>query len=383
MDIDKDLLIKWRRLLHMHPEISGNERDTANYVADILEEMGLDVKRSIAGYGVLATLAGDPQKKCVALRADMDALPIEEKNTCIYRSQRPGWMHACGHDAHMAMVLGAAKMLKENPPGGTIKFIFQPREEKPPGGARDMVAAGVLNDPAVDAVFGTHITNEYPLGTVALFDGVVMAVSDDFHLSIVGKGGHGASPHQAVDTIAVTAQVINALQNIQSRRIDPTEPVVLTVGTISGGTAPNIIPERVEMSGTLRCLNTDVRDMVMEYLYDTLQGITSAWGAAYELDYAYGYPPVVNDQKLNQILAEAIIKAGAKIEIMERPLLAGEDFSYYGKEAPAAFFFTGSGSERFYQPWHHNCFDIEEDAMIFGAKTMAMAARIVARQDKI
>lgn len=382
MDIDKSLLVEWRRLLHMRPEISGKEKDTANYVAQILADMGLIIQKNIAGYGVLATLEGDPHKKCVALRADMDALPIEEKNTCIYRSQRPGWMHACGHDAHMAMVLGAAKMISENPPGGTVKFIFQPREEKPPGGARDMVMAGVLRNPDADAVFGTHITNDYPVGVVALFDGVVMAVADDFRLSITGKGGHGASPHQTIDTIAVTAQTIEALQNIHSRRIDPTEPVVLTVGTIHGGTAQNIIPDRVDMTGTLRCLNTKVRDKVMEYMHDTLQGITSAWGAAYELDYIYGYPPVINNHDLNQVLAEAAQAAGAQMEIMERPLLAGEDFSYYGREAPAAFFFTGAGSQRYQRPWHHNCFDIEEDALPIGAKTMALAACHVAEQEK-
>jgi amidohydrolase len=331
---------------------------------------------------VLATLEGDPDKKCVALRADMDALPIEEKNNCNYRAQRPGWMHACGHDAHMAMVLGAAKMICENPPGGVVKFIFQPREEKPPGGARDMVAAGVLRDPIVDAVFGTHITTEYPVGVIALFNGVVMAVADDFHLSITGKGGHGASPHRTVDTITVTSQIIAALQNIHSRRIDPTEPVVLTIGTLHGGTAQNIIPDRVEMTGTLRCLNTKVRDMVMEYMHDTLQGITSAWGAAYELDYIYGYPPVINNNDLNQVLAEAAQKAGAQMEIMERPLLAGEDFSYYGQETPAAFFFTVVGSERCQRPWHHNCFDIEEEALPLGAKTMALAAAFLAGQKK-
>lgn len=366
----------------MRPEISGKEKDTANYVAQILADMGLTVKKNIAGYGVLATLPGDPRKKCVALRADMDALPIEEKNKCIYRSQRPGWMHACGHDAHMAMVLGAAKMISESPPGGTVKFIFQPREEKKPGGARDMVAAGVLRDPDVDAIFGTHIINAYPVGVIALFDGAVMAVSDDFHLSITGRGGHGASPHETIDTIAVTGQAIVALQNIHSRRIDPSEPLVLTVGTIHGGTAQNIIPDRVEMSGTLRCLNTKVRDKVMEYMHDTLQGITSAWGAAYELDYVYGYPPVINNHDLNLVVAEAANKAGARTEIMEKPLLAGEDFSYYGQETPAVFFFTGAGSERCQRPWHHSCFDIEEDALPFGAKTMALAAASVAGQEK-
>ncbi|MCL1905841.1 MAG: amidohydrolase [Clostridiales bacterium] len=382
MDIDKDLLVGWRRLLHMHPEISGKEKDTASYVAQTLAGMGLTVKKGIAGYGVLATLEGDPGKKCVALRADMDALPIEEKNTCIYRSQRPGWMHACGHDAHMAMVLGAAKMISENPPGGTVKFIFQPREEKPPGGARDMVSAGVLRDPYVDVVFGTHISNEFAAGTVAVFDGAVMAVADDFHLAITGKGGHGASPHQTIDTIAVTSQTIVAIQNIHSRRVDPTEPVVLTIGTIHGGTAQNIIPDRVELTGTLRCFNTKVRDKVMEYMHETLKGITSAWGAAYELDYVYGYPPVINTHDLNQVVLEAATRAGAVTEIMEKPFLYGEDFSYYGREVPAAFFFTGSGSERCQRPLHHCSFDIEEDALPIGAKTMALAASFVAGQDK-
>jgi len=382
LDIEKDLLVKWRRFFHMHPEISGKEKDTANYIAYILTEMGLDVRKNIAGYGLLATLPGDDGKKCVALRADMDALPITEMNTCMYRSQRPGWMHACGHDAHIAMVLGAAKMLKENPPGGAIKFIFQPREEKPPGGARDMVAAGVLKNPTVDAVFGTHITTDYPLGMVAVFDGVVMAVADDFKLSIIGRGGHGASPHQTIDTIAVTAQSIEALQSIHSRRIDPTEPVVLTIGTIHGGTAQNIIPDRVDMTGTLRCLNTQVRDKVMEYMHDTLRGITSSWGASYELDYIYGYPPVVNSHELNEVVAQAARMSGFNVETMEKPLLAGEDFSYYGMAAPAAFFFTGAGSERCHRPWHHHSFDIEEDALPMGAKTLAHAAALVAAQDK-
>jgi amidohydrolase len=273
-------------------------------------------------------------------------------------------------------------MLSENPPGGTVKFIFQPREEKKPGGARDMVAAGVLRDPDVDAIFGTHITNVYPVGVVALFDGVVMAVSDDFYLSVTGRGGHGASPHETIDTIAVTAQTVVALQNIHSRRIDPSEPVALTVGTINGGTARNIIPDRVEMSGTLRCLNTRVRDKVIEYMHDTLKGVTSAWGATYELDYVYGYPPVINNRDLNKILATASQQAGAQMEVMEKPLLAGEDFSYYGQEVPAAFFFTGAGSERCFRPWHHNSFDIEEDALPFGAKTLALAAAQVAGQKK-
>ncbi len=382
MNIEKELLSKWRRYLHMHPEIAGHEKETGIFVAKHLQEMGLQVTDNIAGYGVLAVLPGDPAYKCVALRADMDALPITEKSTVNYRSQRPGWMHACGHDAHTAMVLGAAKMLSENPPKGTVKFIFQPREEKKPGGARDMVAAGVLKNPEVDMVFGTHVDHQFPVGTVAVFDGAVMAVSDDFRLVITGRGGHGARPHETIDTIAVTAQVIVALQNIHSRRIDPTEPVVLTIGTINGGTASNIIPDRVEMSGTIRCLNTAIRDKLLEYMHDTLHGITLAWGASYELNYSYGYPPVINNHDLNQLVLASAKQIGAKAEEMERPLLAGEDFSYYGAEKPAAFFFTGAGSERCCYPWHHPCFDIEEDALPMGAKVMALSAATLANKKK-
>jgi len=368
----------------MYPEISGAEKETATFIASELKAMGLDVKENIAGFGVLATLWGDPHKKCVAIRADMDALPIDENNDCPYKSKHPGLMHACGHDTHMAMVLGAAKMLSGNKSGGTVKFIFQPREEKAPGGAKDMVAAGVLKNPDVDAIIGTHITNAYSAGTIALMDGAAMALADDFELSVCGKGGHCASPHQTVDTIIVAAQIIEAFQSIQSRRIDPNEPVVLSIGTIHGGTTQNVIPERVVMTGTLRAMNYETRDKVLEYMRQTLEGITALWGVSYRLDYLEGYPPVINDPELNIIITD-IIKGlpGIQIAEMKKPLMAGEDFSYYGQEVPAVFFFTGSGSKRCHQAWHENCFDIEEDALLAGAKVLAhFASRIISENKR-
>lgn len=382
-DFYKQQLIAWRRNFHQHPEISGQEKETAAFVADCLRRMGLEVQENIAGYGLVGILRGDPQKKCVAIRADMDALPIEEANDCEYKSCYPGKMHACGHDAHMAMVLGAMKYLSLHRPAGTVKCIFQPREEKPPGGAKDMVAAGVLENPKVDAVFATHITNSYPVGTIAIHEGVVMAVADDFALSIFGKGGHGARPHETIDTIAVTAQCIEALQVIHSRRIDPSDPVVLTIGTIHGGTAQNIIPDRVDMTGTLRCLSTEIRDQVLDFMHKTLTGVTEAWGAHYRLDYIYGYPPVVNDKRLLDIIETVIPQLpGAKIYHMEKPLMAGEDVSYFGANTPLAFFFTGAGSKEKCQAWHNCRFDIDEESLPYGAGVLALAAAKVAEEDK-
>jgi len=384
VDIAKDILVAWRRRFHMYPEISGTEKETATFIASELKAMGISVKENIAGYGVLGILWGDPNKKCVAIRADMDALPILEMNDCSYKSQIPGLMHACGHDTHMAMVLGAAKMLCDNKSGGTVKFIFQPREEKAPGGAKDMIDSGVLKDQDVDAVLGTHITNSYPQGSIAIMDGATMALADDFELSIFGKGGHCASPHQTIDTITVAAEAICALQSIHSRRIDPGEPVVLSVGTIYGGTAQNVIPDQVDMSGTLRCMNYETRDKVLEYMRQTLDGITASWGASYKLDYLDGYPPVINDPNLNLIIADVVKElTGAQVIEMAKPMMAGEDFSYYGQEVPSSFFFTGSGSQRCCQTWHQNCFDIEEDALLVGAKVLAYsAARIVSENKK-
>ncbi|MEG1501716.1 MAG: amidohydrolase, partial [Clostridiales bacterium] len=353
------------------------------FIAQTLLDMGLEVKTNIAGYGVMAVLEGDPAKKCVALRADMDALPIEELNDEVYKSQNPGKMHACGHDAHMAMALGVAKYLKENPPGGTVKFFFQPKEEKPPGGAKYMIAEGIMENPHVDAIFATHITTAYPVGTIAVRNGAVMAVADDFKLAIYGKSGHGARPNEAIDTIVVTAQVILALQTIASRCMDPGDPVVLTIGTIHGGTTQNVITDKVEMTGTLRCLNTDIRDQMLAKFHEILAGITKAWGADYQLDYLYGYPPVLNDPQMIDVVRNIIAQIPEiKTEEMSKSMMAGEDFSYYGANIPSAFIYTGAGNQEKTQSWHNCRFDIDEDALVYGCQVLALAVSQVASENK-
>lgn len=379
----KRQLITWRRHFHRYPELSGQEQETAAFIAAELKKLGFEVKEQVAGHGIVAVLPGDEKKKCVALRADMDALPIEEKNEHAYRSQHRGIMHACGHDAHMAMVLGAAKYLSQNPPAGSIKCLFQPSEERVPGGAKFMVAEGALENPKVDAVFATHITNRYPMGTLAFCPGVTMAGVDFFQMRILGKGGHSSAPHLAVDAIAIAAQAINALQTIISRNIAATDAQVLTFSSIHGGAAHNVVPEQVEMTGTLRCLSLETRDKVLALMHKTLANVTEAWGAGYELDYDYGYPPVSNDDaalKLVQEVAEDL--PGASVYRMRTPFMSGEDAAYFGLHTPLAFFFTGSGSEKHDLSWHHPSFDIDENALPYGAASLALSAARLAEEDK-
>lgn len=372
--IDNQRLISWRRWFHMHPETAGKEKNTAAFLAQELSQMGLSVKENIFGYGLVAELIGKEEGKCIALRADMDALPIAEQTNLEYKSLIPGAMHACGHDAHMAVLLGTAAQLAQDPPLGKVKFIFQPSEEKPPGGGKYLIEAGVLKNPDADAVVGLHVSPAYSVGTVALKEGVMTGIADDFELIIKGKGGHGAVPHLTVDTILVTAQVIQGLQHIISRKVDPTEPALLSLGTIHGGTTQNIIPDEVVLTGTVRSTCQLVREKIIDFMNQTLTGITKAWEADYKLNYLYGYPPVVNDPEITRMIMDVVRdQSELSLQVMDKPVMIGEDFAYYGMSVPAGYFFLGCGSEEKNRSLHHNSFDIEESCLPLGVKVMTEA----------
>jgi len=374
INIDYKRLITWRRWLHMHPETAGKEGNTAAFLAEELSRMGLKVQQNIFGFGLVAELNGKDSGKCIALRADMDALPVMEKTDLAYKSITQGVMHACGHDAHMTVLLGTAAELVNNPPPGKVKFIFQPSEEKPPGGAKYLIEAGVLENPDVDAVLGFHVSPSYPVGTVALKEGEIMAISDNFELIIKGKGGHGGVPHKTVDPILVTAQVIQGLQHIVSRTVNPAEPALISIGTIRGGEASNIIPDQVTLTGTVRSTNETVREEIVERMHQTLTGITKAWRADYILNYIYGYPPVVNHPGITRLIMDVVKNdPDSELKVMDKPVMIGEDFAYYGRYVPAGYFFLGCGSKEKSHPLHQSSFDIEEACLPLGVRVMTQS----------
>ncbi len=384
MKVDKEKIITWRRYFHQHPELSGEEQQTALFIAQLLRSWGLAVSEHVGGgYGVVGMLAGDPEYKCIALRADMDALPVLEDATHTCRSLIEGKMHACGHDAHMAMVLGAAEALAKDPPAGTVKFIFQPHEERKPGGAGEMVAAGVLDNPHVDGIIATHVTNSFPFGSIGISTGAVMAASDDFDLIVTGKSGHGAIPHETVDPVAIAAQIITAYHEIVSRKINPILPAVLSVCSVNTIQTHNVIPESIVLKGTVRCFDLQVRDQIRTEMQRVAAGICAAWGASFELDYVEGYPPVINEREMTALVQRAVKSIGAAQAVaVERPPMGGEDFAIFANQRPGAFFFTGTGSARCQAPWHDYAFAIEEDALPLGSQVFEIAARTFANQKK-
>lgn len=385
---DKQQIIKWRRHLHQHPETFGEESGTAEFIQGELKKLGLQIIPNVFENGFAAILPGDSAKKCVAVRADMDALPIEEQTGFDFASKVPGKMHACGHDGHMSVMMGVAKALVENRPQGTVKFIFQPREEKPPGGAKFMIENGVLKNPDVDAIFGCHVNPKFPTGTIALKNSTIMAVADDFFLHIRGKGGHGSAPQSTIDPILVAAEFIVAVQSVVSRINDPMHPLVISFGEIRGGTSQNIIPDEVYLTGTLRCLDGEVRDMAVAKMKQILEGVTAAWGADYDLDYLYAYPPLNNAPEMIDVVKDVVAALGEgdmpgiKTEIMPYSLLAGEDFAYYSQQVPAAYFMLGCEQPGRVYPWHHACFTLNEDCLAIGVNVIANAVSVVAAQDK-
>ncbi|MBP1933729.1 M20 family metallopeptidase [Ammoniphilus resinae] len=367
----KEQVIAWRRYLHQHPELSFQEEATSQFIYDTLQGFaGLEVSRPTKT-SVMARLIGKEPGIVLAIRADMDALPIQEENTFEFTSTNPGVMHACGHDGHTAMLLGTAKALSEmkDQIKGEIRFLFQHAEEVFPGGAEEMVQAGVME--GVDYVIGTHLWAPMKLGTIGVCYGPMMAAPDTFWITILGKGGHAALPHQTIDSIAIGAQVVTNLQHIVSRNTDPIDQLVLSVTQFAGGTAHNVIPGSVAICGTVRSFDQKLRESVPNLMERVIKGITEAHGAGYEFKYEFGYRPVINDHAVTAVVEETVREVfGEKALDLMQPNMGGEDFSAFQQKAPGSFFFIGAGNEGkgIIYPHHHPKFTIDEEALEKGLK---------------
>jgi amidohydrolase len=376
-------LINWRRDLHQHPELGFREVRTAAIIAEHVKNLGLEVRTGVGKTGVVALLQGARPGPTVMLRADMDALPIQEISNAPYASQAPGVMHACGHDGHVAMGLGAATLLARHTQelAGQVLFVFQPAEEGD-GGAAAMIADGALADPRPAAALGLHLWNTMPLGQVVAQSGPLMAAGDVVRITVYGRGGHGALPHEAVDAIAVTGQVLSALQTIVSRNINPQETAVLSIGTVHGGTAFNVIADRVELQGTIRTFSDAVRETVLTRLRILLDGIATAMGARYDLAVQNMARAVVNDPAVSEIARAAAVQVvGPAAVSWQTPLMVSEDFFEFQRLAPSCYMLLGSSDPELglNTPHHNPNFDFDERALPIGVALLATAAtRILA-----
>jgi amidohydrolase len=361
-----------RRHMHKHPELSFQENNTKKYIYDQIKDLPLEIERDVGGNGLRAMLHVDDDFKTVALRADFDALPITEENDVAYKSEVEGVMHACGHDAHTAMLIATARILcvhKDALPVNVI-FIFQHAEEQLPGGAKSMVEAGVLE--GVDYVYGIHVSSKYPTGTLGYTYGYKHAAADAFHYKVIGRGGHGAEPHTAIDPVVASASLIQQLQTIASRTIDPLKSAVVTAGMFNAGSAFNIIPTLSEVSGTVRTFEKGVQDQVMDRMEGIRKGIEESYGVKCELEYNKGYPAVLNTDEALDALLEATDDDTDFITSVEEVELSmgGEDFAYYLEEVPGAFFNIGTMNKELETdyPHHHPRFDIDEAGMKAGVE---------------
>lgn len=383
--IDKEIkviqqeIINIRRFIHMNPELSNREVETANLVASKLLSLGLEVKTGIAKTGVVALLRGKQQGFTVAIRADMDALPITESLNVPYKSLNPGIMHACGHDIHTAVALGTAMILSKlkDTIKGNIKFIFQPAEEGPPqgeeGGADLMIEEGVLEDPPVGAIFGLHVWPDETVGKVLFSPGPIMASSDWFEILVKGKSSHGARPHEGVDAISLASQIVVSIQSIISRSVDTTDPAVISVGKIEGGTRSNIIAEKVRLEGTVRTLSSTNRGKIELLIEDITKGITHSFGADYIFNYRKGSPPVYNHPELAKVMLPSLIEVLGEGNVNKlRPQMVAEDFSEYCQKIPGFFFFLGVKDPRQKDsaPLHNSYFNPDEKSIALGIKIM-------------
>jgi carboxypeptidase Ss1 len=373
-------IVKIRREIHQHPELAYHERATSKLVADKLESMGIEVRRKVGGTGVLGVLRGSKGGHVVALRADMDALPLEEMADVEFKSKTKGVMHACGHDTHVAMLLGAARLLANHKSDlhGTVKFLFQPAEEHGGrGGAKPMIEDGAMRNPKVDYVFGLHISGDHPSKVFGFRGGPIMAAPDTFKIQVLGKGGHGSAPHQTIDPVYVAAQIVVSMQGVSGRMIDPVQPFVVTIGSVHGGTKENIIPDEAFLEGTIRTLDEPTRKLAKAKVQYVAEGVAKAFGAKAVVDFEKdAYPVTVNNEKVTEQAMKIVRKiSGAKTEIVKQ-ILGGEDFSRFLQEAPGTFYFLGTTNptKGCVYPNHSSKFKVDEDVLKYGAASLAMLA---------
>lgn len=371
-----DDVIRWRRRIHEHPELGFAEDRTSALVENTLKAAGIKTTR-VAKTGIVGVLAGAKPGKTVALRADMDALPLDERSGEPFSSKVAGVMHACGHDAHTAMLLGAAVSLaaQRDELAGTIKFLFQPAEEGP-GGALPMIEAGAMRDPAVEAVMMLHVSPTLPAGALATRYGAMSASCDDFAITIHGRGGHAAYAHGAVDTIPIAAEVVGALQRIVSREIDPMRSVVISVGVIRGGYRRNIIADQTVLEGTIRCLDEDVRATIPVRLERIVKGICEAHRATYEIEFEFGYPSVFNSPPLVDRIRSILSAAGTTVADLPEPSMGAEDFAYFAQAAPGCYLRLGVGFPGVTDPpmTHSSEFRLDESALAAGVRALRAVA---------
>lgn len=372
-------MIEIRRDLHQHPELGLEEFRTADKIQSLLGEMGISYESGLGGTGVLGLIRGLNNGKVVALRADIDALPMADLKDVPYASKIAGKMHACGHDVHTTMLLGAARLLKEDQESlpGTVKLLFQPAEETV-GGAKLLIEAAALQNPPVDAIFGLHVDPGLEVGKVGLHFGQRNASSDDLKIIVQGKSAHGAYPWEGVDAIVAAAQVINALQTIVSRQVDAREAAVITIGVIQGGTQGNIVADRVELVGTVRCLTPETRRLVLEQIQERAEGAARGMGARAEVVIEPSYDPINNDDELLELVrSNSRDLLGEKnIVVFPRPNMGVEDFGFYLSETRGAYYSLGVRNEArgIVHQVHHGLFDVDEEAMVYGVALQVMNA---------
>ena len=369
-------LVEWRRQFHQYPELGFQEILTAEFISEKLSQWKIEHKTNIAKTGILATIQSNHPGKVLAIRADIDALPIQEENKLSYCSKHDGIMHACGHDGHTAIALGIAHYLTHNRDQwqGTVKIIFQPAEESP-GGAKPMIEEGVLSNPDVDAIVGLHLWNNLSLGTVGVREGALMAAVECFKCKIFGKGGHGAIPQQTIDSVVVGSQIVNALQTIVARNVSPLDSAVVTVGEFHAGTALNIIADTAKMSGTVRYFNPELEGFICQRIEEIIAGICQSHGAKFDLDYWQLYPPVINHPRMTQLVKSVAMEVveTPKGVVPECQTMGGEDMSFFLQEVPGCYFFLGSANpdKGLNYPHHHPRFNFDESVLGMGVEIFA------------